>query len=220
MSILRPTHRPEDCEPTADEIAQIQRDRLAAVRRELKKRDLSAAVLFDPTHMRYATGSRNMQVYSMRNPARYLFVPAEGKVVLFEYAGCEFLADGLDTVDEVRPATAISYYFCDDMLRQVTERWADEIDALVRASGGGKRIAIESATSAAAFALQARGYEISDAQEPLERARAIKVPNEIKMIRASLRAAEAGVRKLEAAHEPVVPGEQPAQDPGGRAGRA
>ena len=117
MSIIRPTHLPEDCEPTAAEIAQIQRDRLAAVRRELKKRDLTAAVLFDPTHMRYATGSRNMQVYSMRNPARYVFVPAEGKVVLFEYAGCDFLAEGLDTVDEVRPATAISYYFCDDMER-------------------------------------------------------------------------------------------------------
>ena len=153
--------------------------------------------------MRYATGSRNMQVYSMRNPARYAFVPAEGKVVLFEYAGCDFLAEGLDTVDEIRPATAISYYFCDDMLRQVTERWADEIDELVKQSGGGKRIAIESATSAAAFALQARGYQVFDAQEPLERARAIKVPNEIKMIRASLRAAEEGVRKLEAA---LVPG--------------
>jgi Xaa-Pro dipeptidase len=203
MTILRPTHRPEDCEPTTAEIAQIQRDRLAAVRRELKKRDLTAAVLFDPTHMRYATGSRNMQVYSMRNPARYAFVPAEGKVVLFEYAGCEFLAEGLDTVDEIRPATAISYYFCDDMLRQVTERWADEIDELVKQCGGGKRIAIESATSAAAFALQSRGYEVSDAQEPLERARAIKVPNEIKMIRSSLRAAEEGVRKLEAA---LVPG--------------
>ena len=62
MSIIRPTHLPEDCEPTQVEIAQIQRDRLAAVRRELKKRDLTAAVLFDPTHMRYATGSRNMQV--------------------------------------------------------------------------------------------------------------------------------------------------------------
>ncbi|MGV7244267.1 aminopeptidase P family N-terminal domain-containing protein [Caballeronia sp. M23-90] len=194
MSIIRPTHRPEDCEPTAAEISQIQRDRLAAVRRELKKRDLTAAVLFDPTHMRYATGSRNMQVYSMRNPARYAFVPAEGNVVLFEYAGCEFLAEGLDTVDEIRPAIAISYYFCDDMLRQVTERWADEIDDLVKQNGGGKRIAIESATSAAAFALQARGYQVFDAQEPLERARAIKVPNEIKMIRASLRAAEEGVQ--------------------------
>jgi len=133
----------------------------------------------------------------MRNPP--LCVRAgRSKVVLFEYAGCDFLADGLDTVDEVRPATAISYYFCDDMLGQVTERWAAEIDELMKQSGGGKRIAIESATSAAAFALQAARYQVFDAQEPLERARAIKVPNEIKMIRASLRAAEEGVRKLEA----------------------
>ncbi len=73
----------------------------------------------------------------------------------------------------------------------------------MKQSGGGKKIAIESATSAAAFALQAHGYLVSDAQEPLERARAIKVPNEIKMIRSSLRAAEAGVHKLQAA---LVPG--------------
>ncbi len=37
---------------------------------------------------------------------------------------------------------------------------------------------------------------------PLERARTIKVPNEIKMIRSSLRAVETGVRKLEAAIRP------------------
>lgn len=203
MTLIRPTQRSEDCEPTAAEIAQIQRDRLASVRRELKKRDLCAAILFDPTHIRYATGSRNMQVYSMRNPARYVFIPAEGQVVMFEYSGCNFLSEGLDTIDEIRPATAISYYFCDDMLGQVTERWAAELDDLIKKNGGGKKLAIESATSAAAFALQARGYIISDAQEPLERARAIKVPNEIKMIRSSLRAAEQGVRNLEAA---LVPG--------------
>ncbi|MFM0696644.1 hypothetical protein PQQ64_30780 [Paraburkholderia graminis] len=50
MTIIRPTHLPEHCEPTPEEISQIQRDRLAAVRRELKKRDLTAAILFDPTH--------------------------------------------------------------------------------------------------------------------------------------------------------------------------
>nr|WP_315206387.1 Xaa-Pro peptidase family protein [uncultured Albidiferax sp.] len=203
MALIRPTQRLEDCEPTAAEIAQIQRDRMARVKAELKKRDLTACILFDPTHIRYASGSRNMQVYSMRNPARYLFVPAEGKVVMFEYAGCDFLADGLDTIDEVRPATAISYYFCDDMLGEVTKRWAAELHALIQQCGGGKKIALESATSAAAFALQAYGYILSDAQEPLERARCIKVDNEIKMVRASLRAAEQGVRNLEAA---LVPG--------------
>lgn len=202
--MIAPTHDPACCEPTTNEIQQILLDRLAATRAQLKARDIAAAILFDPTHIRYATGSRNMQVYSARNPARYAFVPAEGPVVLFEYFGAEHLAVDLPTIDEIRPATAISYYFCDDHLKQTTNSWADEIDALVRACGGssGDHVAIESATSHAAFALADRGYRVCDAQVPLERARAIKVPNEIKMIRSSLRAVETGVHKLEAAIRP------------------
>ena len=48
-------------------------------------------------------------------------------------------ADGLDTIDEVRPATAISYYFCDDMLGDVTKRWAAELHELIQQCGGGKK---------------------------------------------------------------------------------
>ncbi|MDO6788215.1 Xaa-Pro peptidase family protein [Cobetia marina] len=204
MGILAPTHALEDCEPTSEEIAQIQCDRLARVRQELARRDITAAVLFDPAHVRYATGSRNMQVYSSRNPARYVFVPAAGPVVLFEFSGCEHLASHLPTVDEIRPAKAISYYFNEKNTQAVTRAWADEIIDLVRQCGGGERIAIESATAEAAFMLEQRGYQVLDAQEPLEQARAFKVPNEIKMIRSSLRAVEEGVRKLEASIRPGV----------------
>ncbi|WP_280540587.1 Xaa-Pro peptidase family protein [Chromohalobacter sp. 11-W] len=202
--ILAPTHDPAECEPTQAESRQILLDRLARTRAELKKRDIVAAVLFDPTHVRYATGARNMQVYSARNPARYAFVPAEGPVVMFEFSGCSHLTEGLPGIDETRPATAISYYFCEDNLQQTTQAWADEIDELVRQCGGqkGDKVAIESATSHAAFALIEHGWQICDAQIPLERARAIKVPNEIKMVRSSLRAVENGVRKLEAAIRP------------------
>lgn len=202
-AVTPPVRIAQDCDPTQAELAQVQRDRLARVRLELARHDLDACVLFDPTHMRYATGSRNMQVYSARNPARYVFVPVEGPVVLFEYAGCSFLADGLDTVDEIRPATAISYYFCGDKLESVTRRWAAEIAALM-ARTGGRRIGLESATPAAAYALQRLGFTVLDAQVPLERARAIKVPNEIKLIRSSSRAAEEGVRILERALRPGI----------------
>ncbi|MGQ0333164.1 M24 family metallopeptidase [Halomonas elongata] len=204
MDILPPTHDPAECEPSADEIPRILLDRLGRVRAELAKRDITAAVLFDPAHVRYATGSRNMQVYSSRNPARYAFVPAEGPVVLFEFSGCEHLASHLPTVDEIRPAKAISYYFNEKNTEAVTRAWADEIVELARQCGGGERLAIESATPEAAFELQRRGYRVLDAQEPLEMARAYKVPNEIKMVRSSLRAVEDGVRKLEAAIAPGV----------------
>ena len=204
MGILPPSHEPAECEPSADEIPRILLGRLGRVRAELAKRDITAAVLFDPAHVRYATASRNMQVYSSRNPARYAFMPAEGPVVLFEFSGCEHLASHLPTVDEIRPAKAISYYINENNTEAVTRAWADEIVELVRQCGGGERIAIESATPEAAFELQRRGYRVLDAQEPLEQARAYKVPNEIKMIRSSLRAVEDGVRKLEAAIAPGV----------------
>ena len=202
MKPTAPTRDAAACEPTSDEIAQVRAARLARVRRELSRHDLGACVLFDPTHIRYACGSRNMQVYSARNPARYLFVPVSGPVVLFEYAGCDHMAAGLETVDEVRPATAISYFFSADGLERVVGRWADEIDALCREHGVGARIGLESATAGAAFALKARGYQVCDAQAPLEHARAIKVPGELKMIRSSLRAVEEGVRRMEAAIAP------------------
>lgn len=206
--LIKPIHEPAECNPTDAEVQQIQLDRLQRVRNELKKRDYAAAVLFDPTHIRYATGSRNMQVYSARNPARYAFIPAEGPVVIFEFGGCLHLAEDLNTVDEVRPAKAISYYFCESFLTNVTKSWADEIDELVaRCYGegrGGKRIAIESATSAAAFELNKLGYTVFDAQEPLERARCIKVKNELKMIRSSLRATEEGVRIMESKIAPGI----------------
>jgi hypothetical protein len=56
-------------------------------------------VLLDPVNLRYATGARNMQVIHSRNPARYLFVPQSGPVVLHEFAGCAHLADGDDRRD-------------------------------------------------------------------------------------------------------------------------
>jgi Xaa-Pro aminopeptidase len=59
--------------------------RLGRLQAELRRHDYAAALLFDPINLRYATGSRNMAVWLLHNPARYCLVPAEGKVVLFEY---------------------------------------------------------------------------------------------------------------------------------------
>ena len=41
--------------------------RLGRVRAEMAKRDIAAVILSDPINIRYATGTRNMQVFSMRN---------------------------------------------------------------------------------------------------------------------------------------------------------
>jgi len=178
---------------TLDE-RNLRLGRLERLREQLKRRDLAACVLLDPVNVRYATGARNMQVFHLRNPARYLFVPAEGPVVLFEFPGCHHLAQGLETVDEVRPATTVSFAAAGPRTDQQAKAWAAELGDLVRRhGGGGRRVAIERVNYAAAAALAAQSFELSDAQEPIERARAIKLPEEIACIRAALAAVERAV---------------------------
>ena len=72
-------------------------------------RGVDAVILSDPVNIRYATGARNMQVFSMRNtPSRYL-VLTQNNSILFEFTGCMHLGDGFETVDEVRPAKTASF---------------------------------------------------------------------------------------------------------------
>ena len=80
--------------------------RLDRVRRALEANRLGAAVLFDPCNIRYATGTRNMAVWTLHNHVRCAFVPAQGLPVLFEFGGGRWPveAETLETVGEVRAA--------------------------------------------------------------------------------------------------------------------
>lgn len=183
--------------------AALRRGRLARLRAEMAARGCAACVLLDPVNIRYATGARNMQVFMLRNPARYLFVPLEGPVILFEFEGCHHLARGLETIDEIRPALTVSYVASGPHLSQNARRWGAEIAGLAREYGGGNpRIGIERVNHWAVAALAEHGLELVDAQEPVERARALKTPEELACIRASLAVVEAGVARLREALDP------------------
>jgi Xaa-Pro aminopeptidase len=187
------------------DLASLRLGRLGRVREQLQTRDLAGCVLVDPVNIRYATGARNMQVFHARNPARYLFIASEGPVVLFEFPGCHHLARGLGTIDEIRPAITVSFAAAGPHLDQKAKAWAAEIADLARRHGGGsRRLAIERVSYGAAAALAAEGIELSDAQDPIERARAIKLPEELACIRASLAAVERGVAGMLDALRPGI----------------
>jgi Xaa-Pro aminopeptidase len=169
----------------------------------MRRRDVAALVLLDPINIRYATDSRDMTCFMLRNPARYLFLPLEGPVILFEFPGCYHLADGLVTIDEVRPATTVSFVAAGSRVSEKATAWAREIGDLVRHHTGARgRIGLERVHPAVVAALAAQGFAIVDAQEPVERARAVKVPDELQCIRASLAAVEAGVDRMRQALRP------------------
>ena len=180
--------------------------RLARVRAELVKHDYAGCVLGDTINIRYATGSRNMQVWTLRNPARYVFVATEGPVVMFEFAGCQHLLDGLETIDESRTATGLFYFTAGERLEERAKIWAAELAELVREHGGGnRRLAIDRVNPQGSHALSGLGIEVVDGQGVAERARAVKSEDEIEGLRRSLRVCETAFDRMQQA---LVPGMQ------------
>src|SRR5262250_1744021 len=97
-------------EPLSPDPGRMARYRVERIRAELRQRDYAAALFCDAINVRYATGSRNMQVWTLRNPARYAFVPADGPTVMFEFGGCDHLVRGLESIDEIRRTTSWFYF--------------------------------------------------------------------------------------------------------------
>ena len=185
------------------DLAAVRSYRLGRVREQLATHALDGCVLLDPVNIRYATGARNMQVFHARNPARYLFVPQSGPVVLHEFAGCAHLAEGLETIDEIRPAITASYAAAGTGIEAVERAWARQVAELVREHCGPRAaVGVERANAGAALALREEGFHLFDAQAPVERARAVKSTEELKCVRASVRATEVAVARLRAAMRP------------------
>lgn len=182
----------------------MRQDRLARLRGVLRDADVAGIILFDPINIRYASDVSNMQVWCLHNPVRYLFVATHGPSILFEFSHCEFLADGADTVDEVRPATSSLYLSAGCNAADATRRWAAEIADLVLAHGGGnRRLAVDRLEWATAAALQGHGITPVEGQPLAEKARGIKTAEEQELMRRVVRVCEDGVRALENA---IVPG--------------
>ncbi|MGV6804434.1 MAG: M24 family metallopeptidase [Ruegeria sp.] len=185
------------------DMVAVRAHRLGRVRAQMAERDIAAVILSDPINIRYATGARNMQIFCQRNaPSRYLLLTAD-RSILFEFTGCAHLADGLETIDEVRAAKTASFVAAGPEIAAREKAWAQEMaDLIASLVGRGARLGLERLNAGSARALDEEGFDIVDAQEPVEMARAIKSAEEMKCVIASLRATEIGVAKLREAIRP------------------
>ena len=117
--------------------------RLDRVRKELEKNNLEACILFDPVNVRYALDTLNMSVYNMHNLTRYCFVPVNGPIILYEYFNCEKLSEGLNLVDEIRPAITWDYFSNGDQSEAQLQKWVNEVKDLSNSYFKSKKIAID-----------------------------------------------------------------------------
>ena len=192
--------------PRIDSIDEpaIRAFRANRIRHELHRQEHEAVLVVDPVNLRYATGTRNMQVWTMHNIVRYALVVAHGPTVLFDLATGRHLSAGLESVSDVRTSIPFDYMLVADNAEPMAQRWAVQIHETLTEHGcAADTLAVDRADTLMIRALDTLGTRVVDGKSILEHARAIKSAEEIKAFRASLATCEQSVRSL---YEFVVPG--------------
>lgn len=189
--------------------AALESGRLTRLRAAIVAADCDAAIFYDPINIRYATGTSNMQVYSLHNACRYAFVAAEGPVVLFDFKGCEHLSDGHANVTEVRNAISWYHFVAGPRVAEFARDWAAEIAALVGPNRGRRcRIAVDHLDPAGLRALDRHSIDVVDGQAVADKARVIKTAEEIDAIHVAMRACDDGIAGMRAALRPGITEQQ------------
>lgn len=184
--------------------ASLDSARLSRVREQLTIFGYGSALLSDPINIRYAIGVKNMQIWTMHAPGRYVFIPVDGPVVLFEFSATLHLAESATVVDEVRPSTSPFYFLAGPRREEKSAKWASEIIALARRYGGKEqRMAVDRCEPWNAAHLISAGFKLFDAQEPMELARMVKTAEEINCLQLSVDVADLAVQRM---RDAITPG--------------
>ena len=160
------------------------------IKDQLAKHDCAAILLYDPVNIRYALDVSNMQMWMTHNPSHYALIFADGPAIDFEYRTSEHLANGIETIDEVRTVKSWFYFAVGDHVAARAKAWAAEIADLMREHGGGNnRFAVDKCEPLGIDALRSHGIAIVEGQELTEHARSIKSADELELIKWTIRVA-------------------------------
>lgn len=190
--------------PQAFDPRRLRAGRLGRLRQMMADEGYAALVLFDPNNQRYATGSRNMFGYFLRNSTRYIYVPAQGPIILFEYPGSAHVSTWLETIDEHRVSNVVwsAVNQRDDVS---SDPFGREIAELVREHGGGnKKVGLDRAGVNLVRSLEAQGLNAVDCMQDTLHCRRIKTPEEIACLAQSVAGTEAAVYEVEQAIKPGI----------------
>lgn len=184
-------------------LENVRSYRLQRVRQQLVAQNCPAILLYDPVNIRYATDSSNMQIWTGRNPTRYILVFAAGPVVAFEFHNCEHVWDGIDCVTEIRGATCWNFFNAGSLSAVRAASWAAEISDVLQQYGvSEKYLAADRLDPEGVYALEKFGIKLIDGQAVMEQARCIKSSDEIQIMRESIAVCEHGIARMREALEP------------------
>ncbi|RQU27049.1 hypothetical protein DF147_35890 [Burkholderia cenocepacia] len=187
-----------------DLMERVRAYRIARVRRELVRRNCPAIVLYDPVNIRYATDTSNMQVWTGRNPTRYVIVFVHGPVIGFEFHNCEHVWNGSTLDVELRGATCWNYFSSGPESVRNARQWAREVADLLRQHTHSEMcIAVDRLDPEGVYALQEEGVLVANGQALMEHARAVKSTDELHLVKTAVDVCEQGIQRM---HNVLTPG--------------
>jgi Xaa-Pro dipeptidase len=177
---------------------------LSRARAELTRRGVPAALLFDPLNVRYTVGSGHSFVYQLHNAARWALVPVEGDPIVWEPPAHIPALNVEESPWEMRPARAWLPLGAGPLAQERARGFASEVrDELERRDLTDEPLAVDRVDTLAFLALQDEGLRLTDAQLPLEIARAVKCDAEVVALRNAARICDFAIETLRGA---LVPG--------------
>ncbi len=159
----------------------------------MERLDVQWLLTADPINISYATGVRNMNVFSMMGAVRFLLVGVSDTTVVWEFAGSEHLSHASPLVGEVRTAPGVTALSGGDY-RTAIEAFSAEVATLIGAGSQSRvSLAIERVDFEISDALRAAGCALSNATEVFVESRRIKLPSEIEVMTDAMQRVESAV---------------------------
>ena len=174
----------------------IEDQRAARLRQLMRDQGVPFILTADPINIVYASGVRNMTIFSMMGAHRFLLFSAEGPTVMWEFAGAEHLAE--PWVDEVRTAPGVTAQSGPGYLEAIRSFAAE----IVECCDGEIELAVERCDHPITDSLRSHGMTLVSATELFVEARLIKTLPEINIMSEAMRLVETGVRSMQTKLEP------------------
>ncbi|MEM7281777.1 MAG: Xaa-Pro peptidase family protein [Pseudomonadota bacterium] len=187
---------------SASEIRALCDFRLERLRQQMRSADVSLCVLNNPISLRYAIDFDEYQLFQAHIPTCYLFLPVEGPLQMHGATRRDFP----NVATYLRPQFVSMFdggTRLDERCRQVTQ----SIVGFMKDNGlwaYNKRIALDRFSPYLSAELTQAGAILIDADVLVEKARAIKSPQELRCIKYSLSVAENALHQMRQATQPGI----------------
>jgi len=183
---------------------RMRRDRLARTQDMLRRHQLAAVLLCDPLNVRYAAVEGPFPVFNLHNTFRWALVPADSPPVLWEYPRA-LHATATRWDGDLRPASSWTFFGSGSNDAAAAAAFAAEVLAELADRGlADEPVGVDRLETLGHLALTEAGVRVVDGQGVLERARAVKTPDELAALRANARTCDGAIDRMRALLRPGV----------------